>query len=103
MIGLIVLIMISPILYVQINKVMYASKVSDYLIEEKGYKKEEIKSIEGVWGKKLPAFYVVVIFKNEPNIEYTYFAHSGVGQFEFRAVDGKEITTDELTNYDPKN
>ncbi|WP_342559121.1 hypothetical protein [Metasolibacillus sp. FSL K6-0083] len=52
-----------------------------------------------VWGKKLLAFYVAVIFKNEPNVEYTYFAHSRV--IEFRIMDDTLITTDELKNYEP--
>lgn len=96
-----VVIIILPILYVQINKIVYANRVSDYLIEEKDYKKEEIKSIEGIWGKKMPAFYVTVIFKDEPNIEYSYFAHGKVRQFEFRTIDGTTITMDELKNYEP--
>lgn len=82
---------------------MFANRVSEYLIEEKGYKKEEIKSIKGVWGKKLPAFYVVVIFMDEENIEYTYFAHGNVRQIEYRIIDGKSVTVDELKNYEPFN
>lgn len=80
----------------------FAYKVSEYLIEEKGYKKEDITSIEGIWGKKMPAFYVVVIFKNEPNIEYSYFAHGKVRQFEFRTLDGSTVAMDELKNADLK-
>lgn len=100
LLGIIAVILVIPIIYVQSNKIIYANKVSQYLIEEKGYKKEEIKTIEGVWGKKLPAFYVVVIFKDEPNIEYTYFAHSKVGQFKFRSINGTSVSIDELINYE---
>lgn len=95
-----VIIIIFPIVNVQVKKIIFANRVSHYLIEEKGYKKEEIQSIEGVWGKKMPAYYVVVIFENEPNIEYTYFAHSRVGQFSFRSIDGKTVTAEELKNYE---
>ena len=94
---------ISPVLYVQINKMRYANKVSDYLMEEKNYKKEEIQSIKGIWGKKMPAFYVDVIFENEQNIIYSYFAHNQVNQFEFTTIDGTAVSIDELKNYEPLN
>ena len=95
------IIIVFPIANVQVKKIIFANRVSHYLIEEKGYGKEEIQSIEGVWVKKMPAYYVVVIFENEPNIEYTYFAHSGVGQFSFRTIDGKTVTAEDLKNYEP--
>lgn len=98
-----IVIIILPVLYIQSNKVMFANRVLEYLIEEKGYQKEEIKLIKAVWGKKLPAFYVVVIFKDEENIEYTYFAHGNVRQVEFRTIDGTPVTADELKNYEPFN
>ncbi|MFC5651134.1 DUF3139 domain-containing protein [Paenibacillus solisilvae] len=65
--------------------------VTNYLIEEKGYTAEEIQSVKGVWGIKLPAFYAVVVFKDEPFVEYIYFAHNAVHQFEYRLSDeGKQ-------------
>ena len=52
LLSLLVIIIILPILNVQINKISYANRVADYLIEEKGYKEEEIKSIDGGMGKE---------------------------------------------------
>jgi hypothetical protein len=59
-----IVIVVLPILYVQINKIIYANRVSDYLIEEKSkdYKIDDFKSIEGVWGKVLPRIYVKLFF-----------------------------------------
>lgn len=94
---------ILPILNIQINKMKYANKVSDYLIEEKGYKQEEVKSVEGVWGKKMPAYYVIVVFENEPNVEYTYFAHGKVKQISFQSVNSTTVTVDDLKNYEPSS
>ena len=56
LLGIIAVILVIPIIYVQSNKIIYANKASQYLIEEKGYKKEEIKTIEGVWGKSSRPF-----------------------------------------------
>jgi hypothetical protein len=98
-------IFITPFIYVQANKVIYKNKVTNYLIEEKGYKKEEIKSVEGVWGVKLPPFYTVVIFENEPYVEYIYFAHNEIMQFEYTLTDeGKQkgITEEGLKNYESR-
>jgi predicted glycosyl hydrolase (DUF1957 family) len=95
---------ITPFLYVQINKKIYENRVANYLEEEKGYKAEELKSVKGVWGIKLPAFYAIVVFKNEPLVEYIYFAHNHVLQFEYRITDeGKKsgITETDLKHYIP--
>ncbi|MBE1553839.1 hypothetical protein H4683_000913 [Filibacter limicola] len=78
--------------------------MSTYLIEEKGFVKEDIESIEGKWGK-LPAFYAIVTFKNEPDVEYTYFAHDNdIFQFSYKITDkgGDEgIVEGNLKNYYP--
>ena len=71
---LIIVIVITPFIYVQGNKIIYKKRVMNYLVEEKGYKEIEIKSIKGIWGVKLPPFYSVVIFEDEPYVEYIYFA-----------------------------
>lgn len=57
-IGAIILIaiVITPFLYVQINKVIYDQRVTNYLIDVKGYKTDDIKSVKGVWGVALPPF-----------------------------------------------
>ncbi|MDQ0888758.1 hypothetical protein QFZ81_003846 [Paenibacillus sp. V4I9] len=79
----------TPFLYVAINKMLYDYRVTNYLIEEKGYRTEEIKSVKGVWGIKLPPFYAVVVFKDEPFVEYVYFAHrpNHILQFSYRITD----------------
>lgn len=69
-----------------------------YLLEEKGYKQKDIKEINGVWGMKLPAFYVTVVFENEPNVKYIYFAHNEVIQFEYE-ING-EVTSVEFSKID---
>lgn len=81
-IGVVVLlILLTPIVYVQVNKIIYAHRVSAYLMDNKGYKKEDIASVTGVWGIKAPPFFAVVEFSDEPGVEYTYFAHNDVLQF----------------------
>ncbi|MBU8878695.1 DUF3139 domain-containing protein [Bacillus sp. FJAT-29790] len=97
-------LVITPFLYVQINKMIYEKRVTNYLIEEAGYKAEEINSVEGIWGMKLPPFYATVVFKDEPFVEYIYFAHNDVQQFEYRINDeGKQkgVIETELKHYVP--
>ncbi|MBT2291721.1 DUF3139 domain-containing protein [Paenibacillus albidus] len=99
-----VLLVLIPFAYVQLNKMNYAQRVTQYLIDTEKYRKEEIKSVRGVWGVKLPSFYSVVIFKDEPEVEYIYFAHDGVMQFSYRiAPEGtaEGITESELKHYVP--
>ncbi len=94
---------ISPLIYVETNKIIYKNKVITYLIEAKGYKKEEIKFVQSGWGNELTPFYAVVIFENEPYVEYIYFAHNEIMQFEYRlTVEGKQkgITENDLKNYE---
>ncbi|MFC3886245.1 hypothetical protein ACFOU2_23250 [Bacillus songklensis] len=63
------------------------------------------KSILGIWGVKLPSFYaVVVVFKDEPYVEYIYFAHNDILQFDHRITDeGRKqgITESDLKHYVP--
>ncbi|SEF68822.1 DUF3139 domain-containing protein [Paenibacillus sp. UNC499MF] len=88
----IVLIMLTaPVVYVQGNKMAYAERVRSYLLQEKGYKEEELASVKGIWGIKLPPFYTLVVFKDEPHVEYVYFSHNDVIQFDQRiSPDGVE-------------
>ncbi|WP_245237519.1 DUF3139 domain-containing protein [Paenibacillus ihuae] len=67
-IGMAVLIIL-PIVYVQVNKIVYSHRVSAYLLEDKGYKKEDISYVTGVWGIKAPPFFAVVEFSDEPGVE----------------------------------
>ncbi|WP_181351133.1 DUF3139 domain-containing protein [Thalassobacillus sp. CUG 92003] len=102
-VSIIVLAMIvSPFIYVEVNKNVYENRVNHYLLEEKGYDKEEIASVEGVIGLKMPPFYTTVIFENEPYVEYTYFAHNEVIQFDYKITDEehKGINEEELKNLD---
>ena len=45
-----------PFVYVQVNKMIYAKKVNAYLLEEEHYTQDEIQSVQGIWGVKLPPF-----------------------------------------------
>lgn len=101
--ALVLIIIISREIYLEVNKITYKHRVMDYLVEEKGYKEDEIAHIEGVYGFKMPKFYTIVIFKNEPTVQYTYFAHSGVLQFSYRIIGNEynETKKQDLKNYDP--
>lgn len=102
---IIIALVLTPIVAIQANKYIYKKRVSTYLIEEKGFAKKDIELIEGKWGK-LPTFYVIVVFKNEPNVEYTYFAHSNdVFQFSYEISNeglAEGIMEENLKNYHPR-
>lgn len=85
----VIIIVITPILYVQINKQIYKERVLTYLMGEKDYTQADIRKIEGHWGK-LPTFYTTVIFENEPRITYLYYAHSEVHQAEVE-IDSRSV------------
>ncbi|WP_145320022.1 DUF3139 domain-containing protein [Paenibacillus xylanexedens] len=74
----------TPFVYVKVNKMIYAHRVTEYLIEEKKYTPAEIESVQGVWSIKLPPFLAIVKFKDEPDVEYIYFAHNDVLQVSHR-------------------
>lgn len=89
---------------VQMTKTTYEERVNSFLVDEQGYDKKEIKSIKVKWGFKLPSFYTIVIFEDEPFVEYIYFAHNGVKQFEYVLTEeGKErgIIESDLKHYVP--
>ena len=102
--GLVILIVLSMTVYVQVNKKLYAHRVMTFLTEEEHYSKQEIASVQGIWSVKLPPFLVVVKFSDEPEVEYTYFAHSGVLQFSHsitqQGID-QGIRESDLKNYVP--
>lgn len=81
-------LLLGPVIYVQANKWIYANRVTQYLVKKKNYSKAEIQSVKGVWGVKLPAFYVVVTFEEEPDVEYTYYAHDRVLQMGYTLKNG---------------
>ncbi|MBO0603507.1 DUF3139 domain-containing protein [Sporosarcina sp. E16_3] len=99
-------IVIVPIVLIQANKYIYKNRVSTYLIEKKGFVKEDIESIEGKLGS-LPTFYVIVTFKNEPDVKYMYFAHdNNVFQFDYQITDEGQregIKEEDLKNYNPRS
>ncbi len=102
---IVVSIILTPFIYVQVNKRIYANRVNRYLVEEKHYRKDEIQSVRGVWGKKLPSFYAVAVFKDEPQVEYVYFAHDDIIQFGFsspNAKDGVELQPKDVKHYEPR-
>lgn len=82
--GLILLGIVITVGYVEVNKYIFAHRVENYLIEEQHYGKGEIDSVRGVWGVKLPSFFAVVKFSDEPEVEYTYYAHAGVLQISHK-------------------
>ena len=52
--------------------------------------------------RNYPTFFWKVVFENEPYIEYIYFAHNDVIQFEYLITEeGKQkgITENDLINY----
>ena len=96
-------LILARFIYIEVNKNIYKNRVTDYLLQEVGYDESEIASVEGVYGFKMPEFYGVVIFTNEPYVEYLYFAHGKVSQYEYQIIDSQydELSQDELKNYDP--
>ena len=101
---LVLALIFARFIYIEVNKSIYKNRVSDYLITEMGYDESEIAKVEGVYGFKMPEFYVAVVFKNEPYVEYLYFAHGRVSQYEYQIIDSqyKNLSQDELKNYEPR-
>lgn len=97
---ILLIIILLPISYVQLNKILFKHRVLDYLTTEQHYDQADIQVIEGVWGKKMPAFYVKVIFSDEPNIIYNYFAHGEVRQFEYEVRDGQQLAPEQLVHFE---
>ncbi|MCZ8542306.1 DUF3139 domain-containing protein [Psychrobacillus psychrodurans] len=99
-------LVIVPLVSIQANKYIYKNRVTTYLIEEKGFEKEDIGSVEGKWEFKLPAYYAVVTFKNEQYVEYTYFAHDkDVFQFNYNITEEGQkegIKVEDLKNNNPR-
>ncbi|KOO49121.1 DUF3139 domain-containing protein [Viridibacillus arvi] len=93
-------------LKIEITKTEYEKRVTSYLLDEKGYEKKDIKSVDGIYGVKLPPFYVIVVFEDEPYVKYIYFAHDGVNQIEYILTEEaikSNINKSDLKNYDPLN
>jgi hypothetical protein len=95
-----------PVITIQTNTYIYKNRVSKYLMEEEGIEKEDIESLKGKWGFMLPPYYVIVTFKNEPKVEYIYFAHDNdVFQFNYKLTDEGQkegIKEEDLKNFNPR-
>lgn len=83
----VLLLVLTPFVYVEYNKYAYAERVKTYLVEEAHYKPEQIKSVTGVWSKKLPSFLAEVVFADESEVTYIYFAHNDVMQYGYVLTD----------------
>lgn len=84
---LMLLVLICGIFFIHLKientKTEFEKRVTSYLVDEKGYEKKELKSVEGIYGVKLPPYYVVVVFEDEPYVKYIYYAHDGVIQMVY--------------------
>lgn len=70
-ISILSLLAIFIIVTVVIPTMVMKKEMMNYLVEEKGYSKSDIKSIKR-WFGGLPRKAIFVSFKNEPHIEYIY-------------------------------
>ncbi|MFF3100045.1 DUF3139 domain-containing protein [Viridibacillus arvi] len=86
---------------VQTTKTIYEKRVTNYLLNEQGYEKKEIKSVEGEWGIKLPQVYTIVVFKDEPLVKYIYFAHDEVVQVNY--ILSEELKKSNIDSYKLKH
>lgn len=68
---LLIAILVSIGGYIEIKKNQMEEAVEEYLLEDKGYERQEIKSIEGLFSI-LPVWSVRVVFKDEDNMNYYY-------------------------------
>lgn len=100
---IVVLAILAPILTIEIKKQLFEKRVTTYLMETKSYEKEEIQSIQAKWHfAGLPKYWIDVIFFDEPNVIYTYFAHNkgNVWQAEYASIDGPPLTVEQLKHFD---
>ncbi|KOP69625.1 hypothetical protein AMS59_22110 [Lysinibacillus sp. FJAT-14745] len=96
------IMLLAPFCTVQIKKELYEKRIENYLIEDKSYQKDAIQSIECKWHfAGLPSYWVNVIFSDEPNVVYIYFAHdkNHLGQFDHYTIDGTTLLTEQLKHF----
>ena len=82
----VVIAILTPFCTIEIKKQLYEKRVENYLIENRSYQKEEIEFIKAEWHLAgLPSYWVNVIYSDEPNVVYIYFAHNQgkVGQAQY--------------------
>lgn len=97
-----VIVLLVPFFSIQIKKQLYEKRVENYLVEDMSYQKKVLQSIECKWHfAGLPKYWVNVIFSDEPNVVYIYFAHDKdhIGQFEHYTIDGTTLSIEQLKHY----
>ena len=90
LLAVVLFVFLGPIIYIKGNEALYAARVETYLLEQQHYEETHIASIEGYYGGKLPTFYVTVVFADEQDVTYIYYAHNEVVQAEVER-DGKPL------------
>ena len=99
----VIIAILVPFCTIEFKKQLYEKRVENYLTENKLYQKEEIKSIQAKWHLGgLPSYWVNVIYMDEPNIVYIYFAHNKdeIGQFEYYTIDGTNFSAEQLKHFE---
>lgn len=105
LIMVLLMLLILPFGYVGLQKRIYENRIQQYLMEEMAYAEADIKSIDCQWHfVGLPKYWVRVIFTDEENVVYVYFAHDKdrLLQSEYYTVDGSTLTSEELKHYEPQ-
>ncbi|MGE7689618.1 DUF3139 domain-containing protein [Lysinibacillus sp. NPDC097214] len=100
-VGIIIMLLV-PFCTVHIKKRLYEKRIENYLIEDMSYPKEAIQSIARKWHfAGLPSYWVNVIFSDETNVVYTYFAHDKdhLGQFEYHTINGSTLSPKQLKHF----
>lgn len=98
----VVIAILAPFCTIEIKKQLYEKRVENYLIENRSYHKEEIESVKAEWHLAgLPSCWVNVIYSDEPNVVYIYFAHNKdkVGQAEYYTIDGTTLSAEQLKHF----
>ena len=105
LIFVVVIVILAPFCTIEIKKQLYEKRVETYLIENKFYQKDEIESIKAKWHLAgLPSYWINVIYSDEPNVVYIYYAHNKdeVGQFEYYTIDGTNLSAKQLKHFEKK-
>ncbi|MEO2208148.1 DUF3139 domain-containing protein [Paenibacillus pabuli] len=91
--GLVILVSLLLILFVNLEKKQLKTEVNNYLLQN-GYKTSDIASINTFFGR-MPFFSARVVFKDEENVEYFYLKDSGeIKQFSTPLVNGSRNYND---------
>ena len=99
----VVIVILASFFMIEIKKQLYENRVETYLVEQKLYQQDEIESIKAEWHLAgLPSYWVNVMYADEPNIVYIYFAHhkGKVGQAEYYTIDGTNFSPEQLKHFE---